>query len=112
MTFQELAGFVYICKHFSNALSHEAVLRSFRNPDVVKDLLPVVMCLPYSSIYVPSPIRLLRILKKSKCENCLGSLAEDQKWIGLFLCSTCQHNLSAPIPLDLYAKTKVGDALT
>lgn len=102
LDFKELRTVVFISKRFVAGLNYEAVLRCNRNRSRVKELLPMTECLPYSSIHVPSPVRLMRILCRRRCEQCLGELADDEKWPGLFLCSDCTQNLSAFVLMDVF----------
>mmetsp|Transcript_29325 Transcript_29325/g.44382 ORF Transcript_29325/g.44382 Transcript_29325/m.44382 type:complete len:438 (+) Transcript_29325:185-1498(+) len=102
LDFKELRKVAFLSKRFVEGLSYEAVLRCNRNRSRVKELLPMTECLPYSSIHVPSPVRLMRILCRRRCEQCLGELADDEKWPGLFLCSGCTQSLSAFVLMDVF----------
>ena len=71
---ENLLPFAFVKKGWSlSILNHDMVIRSvYPNETLKGKLKPVVDLLKRKAIFIPSPIRMLRLVNATKCERCVS----------------------------------------
>ena len=98
MEVRELFNFVLCNKDYVSRLTHKHVVRSAlmtggNSKQSMKYIVEYGM-LKKLTIWVPSPVRLLRITCGKKCERCYRRVQDVHFAYGVFMCRKCEPKLS------------------
>mmetsp|Transcript_26949 Transcript_26949/g.65440 ORF Transcript_26949/g.65440 Transcript_26949/m.65440 type:complete len:593 (-) Transcript_26949:121-1899(-) len=97
---RSLLRFSCVNKDFSSLLTYEHVVRAamMRGGFGATSLERMVLLINHGLIWVPSPIRLLRVVCGKRCEKCSdGSPRYASASFGVFLCDKCIEACTTPI---------------
>ena len=98
---RELLAFASTCKTLRDKLTMSMVVKSAAvsgNRIVTGIIASVERDLRQRSIYLPSPLRLLRLVNAKLCEFCCGRASEIQCRRGIMSCYACPATRTFPLP--------------